>query len=405
MSEPVRLANSPERTPAVPAVLPELAVAQAQQVQPAMLPAETPVALPEEPGITATQIAPVEIALIPPETLALSVVAPEHAVAQTVRVQLAMPPLEAPAALPEEPGIATAQIEPVGTASLPEVAFGPPAVVPELTVVQISQVQPALPLPEAPVALAAEATLAPVWAIPVQPTAAQTAPVLGTVTPKAMPVQSGASSKGSLQAPAFSTQAGRQQLAQGQTGLAIESFRKALANAEPRAPALNGLAVAYSRLGRFDLAQRFFHEAIAADPQDVRYSENLARLMRSPVFAMRRDGDIARAAEAQQQADAAETAVALAAANSAPKRGRLNRVSKHEFHIASAPPMLPPVRSAAVSVKRRAKPINELAAPQPGAANAAPPLNPIESPILSQTGSASLPGTGSGAAENAGPAK
>jgi tetratricopeptide (TPR) repeat protein len=91
------------------------------------------------------------------------------------------------------------------------------------------------------------------------------------------------------------TAIGRQQLADGQTGLAIESFRRALASGEEVAPALNGMGVAYARLERFDLAQRYFQQAMASDPANPKYGDNLARLMRSPVFALRRESDIARA--------------------------------------------------------------------------------------------------------------
>src|SRR5262245_16899965 len=85
-------------------------------------------------------------------------------------------------------------------------------------------------------------------------------------TPRAQPAQALATSVGA------STEAGRALLADGQPGLAIESFQRAVASGEPAAPALNGLAVAYSRLGRDDLAERFFREAMAADPTNTRYA-------------------------------------------------------------------------------------------------------------------------------------
>jgi hypothetical protein len=121
---------------------------------------------------------------------------------------------------------------------------------------------------------------------------------------------------------------GRRQLADGQTGLAIESFQRALADGEHVAAALNGLGVAYARLGRFDLAQRFFQEAMAADPADARYADNLARLMRSPALALRRDADVAATALQSAPAPAAQPKVEL---------GRLQRVSRGEVHITAAP--------------------------------------------------------------------
>lgn len=137
------------------------------------------------------------------------------------------------------------------------------------------------------------------------------------------------------------TALGRKQLAEGQTGLAIESFQKALGSGEPVAPAVNGLGVAYARLGRFELAWRYFEQAKASDPANPAYADNLARLLRSPALAMRRDGDIARdqaAASARQGATAAPPA-----ATRAPALGQLQRVSRGEVRIATAPAQSAPV--------------------------------------------------------------
>lgn len=143
-------------------------------------------------------------------------------------------------------------------------------------------------------------------------------------------------------AEANATAAGRAQLAEGRTGLAIESFQRALASGEPIAPAVNGLGVAYARLGRFDLAQRYFRQAMASDPADPRYADNLARLMTSPTLALRRDGDAVQAAlraAATPAASAPETATARAE----PVPGKLQRVSRSEVRIATAPPQPAPV--------------------------------------------------------------
>src|SRR5579863_8268985 len=78
------------------------------------------------------------------------------------------------------------------------------------------------------------------------------------------------------------TQSGRALLANGMPGAAIESFERALSAGEPVAPAINGLWIAYARLGRFDLAKRFFERAIAADPANDRYQDNLTLLLASP---------------------------------------------------------------------------------------------------------------------------
>lgn len=135
---------------------------------------------------------------------------------------------------------------------------------------------------------------------------------------------------------------GRGHLAGGRYGLAIASFRTAMVNGEPAAPALNGLGVAYANLGRFDLAQRYFLEAIAADPGNERYAANLSRLMLSPAMAMRRDGDVGAALLRSEAARQGAPQMQPATAAAAPQRGRLSKVSSHEFHIATVAPLTAP---------------------------------------------------------------
>ena len=148
--------------------------------------------------------------------------------------------------------------------------------------------------------------------------------------PKAEP----ATAAPALATAATLTETGRRQLAAGQPGLAIESFQKALASSEAKAPALNGMGVAFARLGRYDLAQRFFTQAMAIDPADSRYADNMTRLMRSPNLAMRRDGDVAATAARQAMAPAQAAAPAV---------GQIQRLSRGEVRIAFAPPQAQPV--------------------------------------------------------------
>lgn len=129
---------------------------------------------------------------------------------------------------------------------------------------------------------------------------------------------------------AQATAQGRAYLAAGQTGLAIQSFQQALGANEPAAPALNGMGVAFARLGRYDVAERMFQEAMRVDPADGRYARNLATLMNSPALAMRHDGDIAnRIADAS----AAPARAAEASAAAKPRDGQLVRVSSAEYRI------------------------------------------------------------------------
>lgn len=73
-------------------------------------------------------------------------------------------------------------------------------------------------------------------------------------------------------------QRGRAQLDAGLDALAIESFRAEIRENPESADAYNGLAVAYGRIGRDDLAQRYFETALAKDPSNERAHANLARL-------------------------------------------------------------------------------------------------------------------------------
>ena len=70
--------------------------------------------------------------------------------------------------------------------------------------------------------------------------------------------------------------AGKAALAVGRTSEAIDSFMIAKLYPHLAAEAHNGLAVAYSQIGRHDLTERFFRTAIALAPSDERFQANLA---------------------------------------------------------------------------------------------------------------------------------
>lgn len=78
-------------------------------------------------------------------------------------------------------------------------------------------------------------------------------------------------------------QNGKLALQQGHVAAAIQQFRLAALNEDHAADAFNGLGVAYARLGRADLAERYFQAAIKVDPGNPKYAANLTRFYQSPL--------------------------------------------------------------------------------------------------------------------------
>lgn len=128
------------------------------------------------------------------------------------------------------------------------------------------------------------------------------------------------------------TDLGRQQLDRGQTGAAIESFQLALAVGENPAAAVNGLGVAYSRLGRLDAADVLFAKAALLDPSDERYARNLARV------------EASRDALAQATAEPVRAAPPSLAAAEPQRPGQILRASPWEVKIQAAAVTAPTAR-------------------------------------------------------------
>jgi hypothetical protein len=106
---------------------------------------------------------------------------------------------------------------------------------------------------------------------------------------------------------------GRKALTDGHIPQAIDSFMLAKSFQAHAPAAYNGLAVAYSRLGREDLAERFFLTAVALAPDDERFRTNLALFyVRSGI--PRQTAPAMALAPAQPDVAAAPAQVAVAAA-------------------------------------------------------------------------------------------
>ena len=152
-------------------------------------------------------------------------------------------------------------------------------------------------------------------------------------------------------------EAGRRALAAGNTVDAIDAFMRAKASPEHMPAAYNGLAVAYSRLGRTDLSERFFLTAVALAPEQDRYRANLA-------LFYTRNGQPKIAEPTLAIAPAAAPAMTQVAAAPAPApvvralgagvtvqtpATRLQRISRGEVAIRSGGPTAPVVKTASVT--------------------------------------------------------
>lgn len=137
-------------------------------------------------------------------------------------------------------------------------------------------------------------------------------------------------------------QDGRDHLRGGRPGLAIEAFNRALASGQDPAASYNGLGVAYARLGRTDLAFRFFKKAALSEPDNAAYSRNLTRLIDSPQFALAMMTQAAPVAAAPAPASASASATATPALPAPQGRnaripGRLQRDGNHQFSLTTLP--------------------------------------------------------------------
>ncbi len=194
---------------------------------------------------------------------------------------------------------------------------------------------------------------------------------------------------------------GRALLAAANPVQAIAAFRTALASNPQSVAALNGLAVAYDRLGRADLARQHFEQALAFEPDaaDIAYNLGWSLLKagqdREAIAPLQRAsaGRDARAASAARRALAiiaarleAPAAPALVVADAGPRQAaaRIDVVASGEavLVLAAAPP---PVAARPVAPQRIAA---APPAPVPTAPALAPPAAPIANVLASRLGDA-----------------
>jgi len=120
---------------------------------------------------------------------------------------------------------------------------------------------------------------------------------------------------------------GKTHLRSGNISAAVASFRIALLDPAARGEANNGLAVAYAKLGRADIADRYFRAAIESDPENPKFAANLLRLQQQVLLAQARVDGQALAARASETHGAAREALT----------GQAQRISRAEVLIRSQP--------------------------------------------------------------------
>jgi len=147
---------------------------------------------------------------------------------------------------------------------------------------------------------------------------------------------------------------GKTYLRQGRLAAAIGSFKIAELDPAARAEASNGLAIAYARLGRPDLAKRYFTVAAMLEPDNPKFAANLAKLQWNTALA--KSGEavparVAKSANVEERQNSVQS-------QQEPSKGtdsRLERVSKGVVHLRmldtlqAAPRMSVVARSGGVS--------------------------------------------------------
>lgn len=154
---------------------------------------------------------------------------------------------------------------------------------------------------------------------------------------------------------------GKQRLDQGDYAAAIQAFGNAQLFPEQAPEAHNGLAIAWLQLGRADLAERYFKQAVAGAPSDQRYQANLLRFYGSVAEADVRKTVV----EAPLRARAALEDMQLpelvppAPVRVQARGPQMTRISVREVAISGPPTVAPaPYRArarTALSVRRKAQ--------------------------------------------------
>ena len=121
---------------------------------------------------------------------------------------------------------------------------------------------------------------------------------------------------------------GKHYIAVGDYGLAIEAFNNALAADPKSVPAMNGLAIAYDRINREDIARTFFEKALAIDAHSANTLNNIAYL------------DLSHGNKEEALAYFARAKEALASGSTSQSSEQLATVVENNFAVASVKPQI-----------------------------------------------------------------
>lgn len=176
----------------------------------------------------------------------------------------------------------------------------------------------------------------------------------------------------------------RGQLALGNVGLALESFRKAAREDPTSTDALLGIAVSYDQMGRFDLSRRNYEAALALAPGDVRLLEAFAESLSGQGLSA--EAASVRQEIATRRAAPAPAAVAVAGIQTLEPPVALERPVASELPVAALTPSAMQDTSALPKGQQLASlsvPVVHIEAPQV-AVPPTPPAAPAPEPATPQ---------------------
>jgi hypothetical protein len=183
---------------------------------------------------------------------------------------------------------------------------------------------------------------------------------------------------------------GSEELAQGRAALkagnpanAIVQFRLAAMDEKIAPDAFNGMGVAYAKLGRADLAERYFKMAMTLDANNPRYIANLTKFYNSPLGTSSR-------ALAMREAEAEKT-LAMAA-TAAQDQGMLAPVAADEKRgsvtLVKAPVQITRKSAGELRIATRSDPVvtSEAALPKVGVRSPSRPETAVEAKVVTTSG-------------------